>query len=173
MITAQTLGHGRWAEAGYFAACRWRPPRSSTGAGSTRTADSAHTAVVYLDLDGFKAVNDTFGHAAGDELLRQVAERLGTASRTGDDIGRLGGDEFLVLLRGVPTTEVAMRAAKRLCKAIDGNGFELLSGTTALRVSAGVAITDCHDETCDQLVQRADAAMYKSKDQGQGTPVLA
>lgn len=135
--------------------------------------DSAHTAVVYLDLDGFKAVNDTFGHAAGDELLTQVAERLRVASRAGDDIGRLGGDEFLVLLRGVPTAEVAMRAAKRLCEAIDGNSFELLSGTTALRVSAGAAIADCSDETCDELVQRADAAMYKSKDQGHGTPVLA
>jgi diguanylate cyclase (GGDEF)-like protein/PAS domain S-box-containing protein len=135
--------------------------------------DSAHTAVVYLDLDGFKAVNDTLGHAAGDELLTQVAERLRVASRDADDIGRLGGDEFLVLLRSIPTTEVALRAAQRLCDAIGGNGFELSSGTTTLRVSAGVAVADPRAETCDELVQRADAAMYRSKDQGQGTPVLA
>ena len=139
--------------------------------------DSAHTpvthaAVIYLDLDGFKAVNDTLGHAAGDELLTQVVGRLRAASRDGDDIGRLGGDEFLVLLRGVPSIEVAMRAAQRLCEAIGASPFELSSGTTALRVSAGVAIADTDAHTCDELVQRADAAMYRSKDQGQGTPVL-
>jgi diguanylate cyclase (GGDEF)-like protein/PAS domain S-box-containing protein len=132
-----------------------------------------HTAVIYLDLDGFKAVNDTLGHAAGDELLTQVAERLRVASRDGDDIGRLGGDEFLVLLRGVPTTDVAMRAAQRLCEAISGNDFELSSGIAALRASAGVAFADSDAETCDALVQRADAAMYRSKDQGAGTPLLA
>ena len=143
-----------------------------------RQDDSVHTtvthaAVIYLDLDGFKAVNDTLGHAAGDELLTQVAERLRAASRDGDDIGRLGGDEFLVLLRGVPTTEVAMRAAQRLCEAIGGNDFELSSGTAALRVSAGVTIAEGNADTCDELVHRADAAMYRSKYQGQATPVLA
>jgi diguanylate cyclase (GGDEF)-like protein len=143
------------------------------GRGETASTSVTHTAVIYLDLDGFKAVNDTLGHAAGDELLTQVAERLRVASRDGDDIGRLGGDEFLVLLRGVPTTEVAMRAAKRLCEAIGGRDFELSCGTAALRVSAGVAFADSHAATCDELVQRADAAMYRSKDQGQGTPVLA
>jgi diguanylate cyclase (GGDEF)-like protein len=59
------------------------------------------------------------------------------------------------------------------CEAIGGNDFELSSGTTTLRVSAGVALADSHAETCDELIQRADAAMYRSKDQGQGTPVLA
>jgi len=143
------------------------------GQGETAHPSVTHTAVIYLDLDGFKAVNDTLGHAAGDELLTQVAERLRVASRDGDDIGRLGGDEFLVLLRGVPTGEVAMRAAKRLCEAIGGSNFELASGAVALRVSAGVAFADSAAATCDELVQRADAAMYRSKDQGQGTPVLA
>jgi diguanylate cyclase (GGDEF)-like protein/PAS domain S-box-containing protein len=138
-----------------------------------RQDHSAHTAVIYLDLDGFKAVNDTLGHAAGDELLTRVAERLRVAGRGGDDIGRLGGDEFLVLLRGVPTADVAMRAAQRLCEAIGGSNFDLSSGTSALRLSAGVALADRLTETCDELVHRADAAMYRSKDQGQGTPVLA
>jgi diguanylate cyclase (GGDEF)-like protein/PAS domain S-box-containing protein len=135
--------------------------------------ESAHTAVVYLDLDGFKAVNDTVGHAAGDELLTQVAERLRVASRDGDDVGRLGGDEFLVLLRGIPTTDVALRAGQRLCEAIGGNDFDLSCGTAALRVSAGVAFATSHTETCDELVRRADAAMYRSKGQEKGTPVLA
>jgi diguanylate cyclase (GGDEF)-like protein/PAS domain S-box-containing protein len=141
--------------------------------GDSAHTTATHTAVIYLDLDGFKAVNDTLGHAAGDELLTQVAERLRVASRDGDDIGRLGGDEFLVLLRDIPTTDVALRAAQRMCEAIGGNNFELSSGTTTLRLSAGVAIADSHADTCDELVQRADAAMYRSKDQGQGTPVLA
>jgi diguanylate cyclase (GGDEF)-like protein/PAS domain S-box-containing protein len=134
--------------------------------------DSEYTAVIYLDLDGFKAVNDTLGHAAGDELLVLVAERLTVASRDGDDIGRLGGDEFLVLMRGIPGPNVAMRAAQRMCEAI-GNNFELSSGTAELRASAGVACADTDARTGEELVQRADAAMYRSKDQGQGLPVLA
>jgi diguanylate cyclase (GGDEF)-like protein len=134
--------------------------------------DSAHTAVIYLDLDGFKAVNDTLGHAAGDELLVLVAERLTVASRDGDDIGRLGGDEFLVLMRGIPGPDVAMRAAQRMCEAI-GNSFELSSGTAELRASAGVACANTDASTGEELVKRADAAMYRSKGQGQGLPVLA
>jgi diguanylate cyclase (GGDEF)-like protein/PAS domain S-box-containing protein len=134
--------------------------------------NSAHTAVIYLDLDGFKAVNDTLGHAAGDEVLALVAERLKVASRDGDDIGRLGGDEFLVLLRGIPRPDVAMRAAERMCEAI-GSDFELSSGTAALRASVGVACANTDASTGEELVRRADAAMYKSKDQGQGRPVLA
>jgi diguanylate cyclase (GGDEF)-like protein/PAS domain S-box-containing protein len=134
--------------------------------------DSEHTAVIYLDLDGFKTVNDTLGHAAGDELLVLVAERLKVASRDGDDIGRLGGDEFLVLLRGIPGPDVAMHAAQRMCEAI-ANSFELSSGTAELRASAGIACADTDARTGEQLVQRADAAMYQSKDEGRGQPVLA
>ena len=134
--------------------------------------DPAHTAVIYLDLDGFKAINDTIGHAAGDELLVLVAERLKTASRDGDEIGRLGGDEFLVLLRGIPGADVAMRTAQRMCEAI-GEDFELAAGTAELRTSAGVACTDIATTTGEELVQLADGAMYKSKEQGHGLPVLA
>jgi diguanylate cyclase (GGDEF)-like protein/PAS domain S-box-containing protein len=133
--------------------------------------DSDHTAVIYLDLDGFKTVNDTLGHAAGDELLVLVAERLKVASRDGDDIGRLGGDEFLVLLRGIPGPDVAMHAAKRMCEAI-GNSFQLSSGTAELRASVGVACAGTDVRTGEQLVQHADAAMYQSKDEGRGQPVL-
>jgi diguanylate cyclase (GGDEF)-like protein/PAS domain S-box-containing protein len=134
--------------------------------------DSAHTAVVYLDLDGFKAVNDTLGHAAGDELLVLVAQRLEVASRDGDDVGRLGGDEFLVLLRSIPGSDVAMRAAQRISDAI-GNHFELSAGIAELRASIGVACTDTDASTGEELVQLADAAMYESKGQGRGLPVLA
>jgi diguanylate cyclase (GGDEF)-like protein/PAS domain S-box-containing protein len=134
--------------------------------------DTAHTAIIYLDLDGFKAVNDTLGHAAGDELLVSVAERLRVASRDGDDIGRLGGDEFLVVVRGISGPDVAMRAAERMCEAI-GNSFELSTGIAELRASVGIACATGDAVTGEELVQRADAAMYRSKDQGHGLPVLA
>ena len=134
--------------------------------------DAAHTAVVYLDLDGFKAVNDTLGHAAGDELLVLVAERLTKAMRDDDDVGRLGGDEFLVLLRDVAGPDTAMRAARRICEVI-GESYELLSGTVELRASVGVACAGTDSITGEELVRRADAAMYRSKEQGRGLPVLA
>ena len=134
--------------------------------------DSSTTGVVYVDLDDFKPVNDTLGHAAGDELLVQVAERLKLASRGGDHVGRLGGDEFLILLPCIPELEVAMRVANRISQALCGS-FKLSGGTIELRASVGVACA--HDEaiTAEELVKRADGAMYRAKDQGRGEPVLA
>jgi diguanylate cyclase (GGDEF)-like protein/PAS domain S-box-containing protein len=130
------------------------------------------TGVVYVDLDEFKPVNDTLGHAAGDELLALVAERLKIASRTDDDVGRLGGDEFLVLLRDIPDPEVAMQVAHRVSTSL-GSKFELSSGTIELRASVGVACRDVEPITADELVRRADEAMYRSKSQGLGLPVRA
>ncbi len=81
---------------------------------------SADTGVIYVDLDHFKSVNDTFGHPAGDEVLVQVANRLKAALRSSDELGRLGGDEFLIVLRGVRGRAVAMEAAKRISHAVSG-----------------------------------------------------
>jgi diguanylate cyclase (GGDEF)-like protein/PAS domain S-box-containing protein len=134
--------------------------------------DSPMTGVVYVDLDRFKAVNDTLGHAAGDDLLIVVAERLRIASRAEDDVGRLGGDEFLVLLRCIPDASVAMRVADRISASL-GSKFELSSETIELRASVGVACRDSEAITADELVKRADTAMYESKEQGLGRPVLA
>ena len=128
------------------------------------------TGVVYVDLDEFKPVNDTLGHAAGDELLALVAERLKIASRTEDDVGRLGGDEFIVLLRDIPDPEVAMQVAHRVSTSLGGK-FELSAGTIELRASVGVTCRDCEGITADELVKRADEAMYQSKSQGLGRPV--
>ena len=94
--------------------------------------DSTSTGVVYVDLDKFKPVNDKLGHAAGDELLVLVAERLKLASRDSDLVGRLGGDEFLVVLRDIPGPEMAMRAADRICEALCGS-FELSCGIAELQ----------------------------------------
>jgi diguanylate cyclase (GGDEF)-like protein len=133
--------------------------------------DSTMTAVIYVDLDDFKPVNDNLGHAAGDELLVLVAERLKVASRDEDDAGRLGGDEFLMLLRDISGPEVAMQVAQRICESL-GSVFALSSGTVELRASVGVACACAGEITAEELVKRADAAMYLSKDQGHGLPVL-
>ncbi len=135
--------------------------------------DAACTGVVYVDLDQFKPVNDKLGHAAGDELLVLVAERLKLASRDSDVVGRLGGDEFLVVLRDIPGQELAMRAAERICDALCGK-FELSSGCAQLSASVGVACSLNTDTiTSDELVKRADAAMYQSKQNGNAVPVMA
>jgi diguanylate cyclase (GGDEF)-like protein len=134
--------------------------------------DSTHTGVVYVDLDKFKSVNDTLGHAAGDEVLVLVGECLKDANRADDKIGRLGGDEFLVLLRGIPGPEVAMSVAQRVCDSLCTR-VAVSQGTVELRASAGVACTEDDVITAEELVSLADGAMYRSKDQGQGLPVLA
>jgi diguanylate cyclase (GGDEF)-like protein/PAS domain S-box-containing protein len=134
--------------------------------------DASITGVVYVDLDEFKPVNDKLGHAAGDELLVLVAERLKLASRDSDVVGRLGGDEFLVVLRDIPGTDNAMRAADRICEALCGT-FELSCASVELRASVGVACSGEEAVTSEELVKRADAAMYRSKEHGQCLPVLA
>ncbi len=134
--------------------------------------DTGQAGVVYVDLDKFKPVNDTLGHAAGDELLTLVAERLKLASRDSDVIGRLGGDEFLIVLRGVPSAKVAMQVADRIRMTVCGT-FELSCGEPELRASIGVACAEHGSISADELVRLADAAMYRSKSDGQSVPVLA
>jgi diguanylate cyclase (GGDEF)-like protein/PAS domain S-box-containing protein len=134
--------------------------------------DAARTGAVYVDLDDFKPVNDTLGHAAGDELLALVAERMKLASRESDVIGRLGGDEFLIVLRDLPSIEAAMNVADRVSMALCGT-FELSCGEVELGVSIGVSCSDAAGISAEELVKQADAAMYRSKTQGDCTPVLA
>jgi diguanylate cyclase (GGDEF)-like protein len=135
--------------------------------------DGGQTGAVYVDLDLFKPVNDTLGHAAGDELLALVGERLRYASRDSDMVGRLGGDEFLVILRDVPDTATAVRVADRISEVLCST-CELSCGNVELRASIGVACSSSGEAiTADELVRRADAAMYASKDQGECSPVLA
>jgi diguanylate cyclase (GGDEF)-like protein len=134
--------------------------------------EDAQTGAVYVDLDKFKPVNDTLGHAAGDELLVLVAERLKMASRDSDVIGRLGGDEFLIVLRDLPSAEQAMQVADRISMTLCGS-FELSCGSAELRVSIGVACGEAGAVSAEELVRQADAAMYESKSEGTCTPVLA
>jgi diguanylate cyclase (GGDEF)-like protein/PAS domain S-box-containing protein len=130
------------------------------------------TGAIYVDLDQFKPINDGLGHAAGDEVLAIVAERLRTASRDTDDVGRLGGDEFLVVLQDIPGPDVAMGVAARICRSLC-SPFELSMGTVQLSASAGVACSRGETVSAEDLVREADAAMYDSKEQGRGLPVQA
>jgi diguanylate cyclase (GGDEF)-like protein/PAS domain S-box-containing protein len=133
--------------------------------------DTTGTGVVYVDLDKFKPVNDTLGHAAGDELLALTAERLKLASRDTDVVGRLGGDEFLVVLHDVPSAHVAVRVARRISELLR-SPCELSCGTVKVEASIGVALAT-HGVTPEELVKLADAAMYTSKEHGDSMPVLA
>jgi diguanylate cyclase (GGDEF)-like protein len=127
--------------------------------------------VLYLDLDGFKGVNDTLGHAAGDVLLRAVANRLRAVARKTDVVARLGGDEFLVLLAdlpgGVDAAAVVRSVAARIVDEV--NEPVAVAGDEA-RVSASVGISLYPWDAADAaaLIANADAAMYVSKRSGRG-----
>lgn len=118
-------------------------------------------AVLVLDLDGFKPVNDTHGHAAGDELLKVVAARLSRSVRSSDWVARLGGDEFACVMTGVPGRERLQGLAAGLYDAISA---PIALGTLRLRVrpSIGIAVHDGAADT-DTLIRRADAAMFAAK----------
>ena len=127
------------------------------------------TAVIYIDLDRFKAVNDDLGHAAGDELLRIVADRLVATVRAGDALGRVGGDEFMVVCRGVSSLAVAREVAERVAGALCRSA-RLGSADVEVRASIGVAHAGRGRVSADTLVHRADTAMYASKRRGDGRP---
>jgi diguanylate cyclase (GGDEF)-like protein len=128
-------------------------------------------AVLYVDLDGFKSVNDRYGHSVGDDLLCAVASRLTNAIRGSDLVARLGGDEFVVLLIGVEPKDA---------KAVAHNLIGLLSrpfavGALTLQISAsiGVAVYPSAGDSIPILLSRADAAMYKAKKAGKQQAAIA
>src|SRR5215210_6021647 len=119
-------------------------------------------AVLLIDLDRFKEVNDTLGHDHGDELLKVVAERLGGALRNGDTLARLGGDEFAVVLADLPNRGAAAELAGRLHDALR-RPFGLRGIAVELDASIGVALCPEHGRDVTTLIQRADVAMYDAK----------
>ncbi len=134
--------------------------------------DGVSVGVVYVDLDRFKPVNDTLGHAAGDELLARVAERLRELTRRADVVGRLGGDEFLLLLPEIRSCEVALRVGQRVCNSLSRPVELRQDGVVELTASVGVACADAGTCTPDELIKRADHAMYRAKEQRDGAPAL-
>jgi diguanylate cyclase (GGDEF)-like protein/PAS domain S-box-containing protein len=127
--------------------------------------DVQQVAVLFLDLDGFKKVNDTAGHEAGDHLLRIVAQRLSACVRQGDTLARLGGDEFVVLLDNVRSLAEAERLAKRIVEAI-AQPFSTGGTEYYLGASIGIAAYPDHGSDAATLLRCADAAMYNAKQNG-------
>jgi diguanylate cyclase (GGDEF)-like protein len=132
------------------------------------TARGERAAVLYCDLDGFKAVNDTHGHASGDAVLTEVARRIRTTVRPGDLVARLGGDEFAVLLRTMPDAGgdlLAQTIADRVCTALAAP-YVVEGRRAVLSVSVGIALADGGD--AEHLLVAGDAAMYAAKGAGGG-----
>jgi diguanylate cyclase (GGDEF)-like protein/PAS domain S-box-containing protein len=122
-------------------------------------------AVMFIDLDGFKAVNDTLGHDAGDYVLKQVAQRMLSCVRQTDTVARVGGDEFLIIATEINTPENASQIAEKIIQAVSQpiifNGQRAVVG-----ISIGIAIFPDHGKDMDQLIKLADVAMYRVKDAG-------
>lgn len=125
-------------------------------------------AVMYLDLDGFKAVNDRHGHAAGDELLRQVAERLRSLLRDEDTAARLGGDEFVVVMPGLTNRAELRTRANRIIETLRAP-YRLNDTTAEIGVSIGIALSPTDGQESADLLQKADLALYEAKSAGKGT----
>lgn len=147
---------------------RYAAPQLASVAGRAR-AEGTPFAVMVMDLDRFKQVNDLYGHAAGDQVLVEVARRLGANLRSTDILARIGGEEFLAILPGSCMMN-ARRAAERLCQAIDGAPIRLSSGEELhVTVSIGVAVAGGAGETdvlVERLVEQADLALLESKGAG-------
>jgi diguanylate cyclase (GGDEF)-like protein len=124
-------------------------------------------AVLFVDLDGFSAVNDSLGHAAGDQLLVQSAARLKASVRESDIVARLSGDEFAVVLTEVRDGADAAVAARHVIAALSGSSA-LGSGTAFVSASIGIAIFPSDGDRAETLLQHADMAMYRAKQQGRG-----
>jgi diguanylate cyclase (GGDEF)-like protein len=128
--------------------------------------------IVVLDVDHFKDINDTWGHASGDEVLRRLATVLRENVRRIDVVGRLGGEEFAVLMPGA-SDERAAEVIERICQRIRHEEIDLPDGFVTLTVSAGIAETDPWSESIDDALERADAAMYRAKYDGRDRFVIA
>ncbi|MDX1722665.1 MAG: diguanylate cyclase [Pseudomonas sp.] len=128
-------------------------------------SDSLRLAVLYLDMDNFKQINDTFGHTTGDHLLREVAHRLRQCVREADTVGRLGGDEFAVLLDNIGRQEDATLVAEKILVALSAPYF--LEGKTLISApSLGIAVYPEHGQSDLHLIRHADEAMYVAKRSG-------
>ena len=123
-------------------------------------------AVLFIDLDGFKPVNDSFGHVAGDRILSATADRLRSLAREGDTVARIGGDEFLVLLEGIQDVADCAQAANAILASLSAP-FEVLDKQVQIACSIGIVIHPLEGEA-DKLIANADAAMYAAKRTGGG-----
>jgi diguanylate cyclase (GGDEF)-like protein/PAS domain S-box-containing protein len=124
-------------------------------------------AVLFVDLDHFKTINDELGHRAGDEMLHAVARKIERAVRPSDTVARIGGDEFAVVCEDMSAEKDAVLVAERLCNSLN-EPVQLNEGTGAITASIGIAFAQEGDHP-DSLLRNADAAMYKVKEGGRGS----
>jgi diguanylate cyclase (GGDEF)-like protein len=138
-----------------------------------RTArDGSKVAVLFLDLDGFKGVNDTLGHAAGDELLHGVAQRIHGCLRPNDTLARYGGDEFVVLVEQIQDADAAIGVANRILEALT-RSIEVADTELIVKTSIGIALTGSRPGADSDVLRRADIAMYEAKGSGGSCYVLS
>ncbi|HSO94171.1 MAG TPA: EAL domain-containing protein, partial [Candidatus Dormibacteraeota bacterium] len=129
--------------------------------------DRRQIAVLFLDLDDFKVVNDTLGHEAGDQLLAAVAKRIEATLRPGDSVARLGGDEFAVLLKNMEDESIARRVADRITRQLS-TPFAIEGRELVVHASIGIAALVSGEEAAEDLLKNADVAMYIAKARGKG-----
>jgi diguanylate cyclase (GGDEF)-like protein len=142
---------------------------------AANTAGHPHhqVALLFLDLDGFKEVNDTLGHSIGDLLLQAVAQRLQACLRAGSDtVARLGGDEFVVVLPNVPGPLIARRVAQKILTTL-AEEFTISSHAIHITTSIGISLYPQNAQQMDSLIQSADEAMYQSKNSGKNQYTIA
>ena len=132
---------------------------------SDRHAAAHPLSVLSIDIDHFKRINDQFGHAVGDEVLRRVTEACRHGLRETDEFGRLGGEEFMAVLRRTSLAH-AEQLGKRLCEVVAALTMDDVAPGLRVTISVGVAETAVNDEGADNLLLRADAALYEAKRSG-------
>ena len=129
-------------------------------------------AVLFLDLDHFKVVNDSLGHSVGDELLREVAQRLKAVVRDGDTVARVGGDEFTIVLQELSRRDGAAAVAQKVLRTV-AEPFEVQGHRLYVTTSIGITLFPDDGEDAETLLRNADTAMYRAKDAGRNTYQLA
>lgn len=139
--------------------------RQLTAALSNAQRQQVSLAVLFLDLDGFKNINDTLGHTFGDQVLQNFAKRLTGCVRAGDTVSRWGGDEFIVLLPYVPYSEDTIKLAQRILEVLK-QPFEIEKQQFYIKTSMGIAIYPQDGEDGESLLKNADAALYRAKERG-------
>ncbi len=127
--------------------------------------NSWKTAIMFIDLDGFKVVNDTYGHIVGDMVLKMVANRLAKTVRESDILGRIGGDEFLIVQTEVYDNSAVENVVERILKQLE-NPFEMAGKSIKVGASIGISIYPSHGDNLKALIKKADSAMYKTKVSG-------
>ncbi|EED32552.1 diguanylate cyclaSe/phosphodiesterase with PAS/PAC and GAF sensor(s) [gamma proteobacterium NOR5-3] len=130
--------------------------------------NTASLAVLFLDLDHFKDINDSLGHSLGDEVLRAVSRRLSACVRKADVIARLGGDEFTIVLQGIGSSIIAVEVAQKILKVFQ-EPLTLSDRTLNVSTSIGISVSPGDGVTTEELLRNADAAMYRAKRSGRNT----